>query len=108
MDWDASNLPEAWRWFKLHVDLIFSGPFRKKGEDYKCSCLLLWKGDKGRDIYNIWTLTENERKVLKSYYDHFEAHVMPKTNHVTFACYKFHEKVQGVSKPFEQFVTDLL
>ncbi|XP_024117609.1 uncharacterized protein K02A2.6 [Oryzias melastigma] len=31
---------------------------------------------------------------------------MPKTN-VIFARYKFHEKVQGASEPFEQFVTDL-
>lgn len=30
----------------------------------------------------------------------------PKTN-VIFARYRFHEKVQGASEPFEQFVTDL-
>lgn len=106
MDWDANNLPEAWRKFKLHVDLMFSGPFKKKGGDEKCSYLLLWVGDKGRDIYNMWTLMEVERKVLKSYYDLFEAYVMPKTN-IIFAHYKFHDKVQAVGEPFEQFVTDL-
>ena len=106
IDWEASNLPEAWRKFKLHVDLMFSGPFKEKGEDEKCSYLLLWVGDKGRDIYNTWTLTEDEAKVLKSYYDRFEAYAMPKTN-VIFARYKFHEKIQGVNEPFEQFVTDL-
>ena len=26
MDWDVSSLPEAWRKFKLHVKLMFSGP----------------------------------------------------------------------------------
>ena len=106
IDREASNLPEAWGKFKLHVDLMFSGPFKKKGEDEKCSYLLLWVGDKGRDIYNTWTLTEDEAKVLKSYYDRFEAYAMPKTN-VIFARYKFHEKIQGVNEPFEQFVTDL-
>lgn len=106
MDWDACNLPVAWRKFKLHVELMFSGPFKRKAEDEKCSYLLLWVGDKGRDIYNTWTLTEDERKVLKSYYDRFEAYVMPKSN-VIFARYKFHEKVQGANEPFEQFVTDL-
>ncbi len=36
LNWDANNLPEAWRKFKLHMDLMFSGPFKKKGEDEKC------------------------------------------------------------------------
>lgn len=31
IDWDASNRPETWRKFKLHVDLMLSGPFKKKG-----------------------------------------------------------------------------
>lgn len=80
MDWDASNLPEAWPKFKLHVDLMFSGPLKKKGEDDKCSYLLLWVRDKGRDIHNTWTLKEDERKILKPYYDRFEAYIVLKTN----------------------------
>lgn len=106
MDWDAKNLPEAWRKFKQHVELMFSGPLKKKGEDEKCSYLLLWVGEKGRDIYNTWTLTEDESKALKEHYDRYEAYVFPKSN-VIFARYKFNEKVQGQNEPFEQFVTDL-
>lgn len=106
MNWDACNLPVAWRKFRLHVELMFLGPFKRKAEDERCSYLLLWVGEKGRDIYNTWTLTQDESKLLKSYYDRFEAYVMPKSN-VIFARYKFHEKVQGASEPFEQFVTDL-
>lgn len=106
MDWDASNLPEAWRKFKLHVELMFSGPFKKKGEDEKCSYLLIWVGERGRDIYDTWTLTDDERKVLNTYYERYEAYVMPKSN-IIFARYKFHEKVQGANEPFEQFLTDL-
>lgn len=106
MDWDAKNLPEAWRKFKQHVELMFSGPLKRKGEDEKCSYLLLWVGEKGRDIHNTWTLTEDESKTLKAYYDRYEAYVMPKSN-VIFARYKFNEKVQGQNEPFEQFVTDL-
>lgn len=45
---------------------------------------------------------DDERKVLKSYYDHFEAYITLKTN--IFAHYESHEKVQGISKPLEQFV----
>ncbi len=106
MNWEATNLPEAWRKFQHHAELMFSGPLKKKGEDEKCSYLLLWVGEKGRDIFNTWTLFADEVNILKSYYDCFTAYVEPKAN-VIFARYKFHEKVQGEREPFEQFVTNL-
>ncbi|KAJ8332643.1 hypothetical protein SKAU_G00424320 [Synaphobranchus kaupii] len=83
---------------------MFSGPLHAKEEEEKCSYLLLWIGEKGRDIFNTWTLTADQRKVLTTYYDGFEAYVMPKANPI-FARYKFHEKMQGES--FDQFVTEL-
>uniref|UniRef100_A0A674EBM2 Gypsy retrotransposon integrase-like protein 1 n=1 Tax=Salmo trutta TaxID=8032 RepID=A0A674EBM2_SALTR len=106
MDWESTNLPDAWRKYKQHVELMFTGPLKERGEEEKCSYLLLWIGEKGRDIYNTWTLTEAESKALKTYYDRFEAYVVPKTNTI-FARYKFHEKVQGASESFEPFVTEL-
>lgn len=106
MDWESQNLPNAWREFKQHVKLLFSEPFRRKEETEKCSYLLLWIGEKGRDIYNTWTLTEDETKLLKTYYDKFEAYVVPKANPI-FARYKFNEKTQGATETFDQFVTEL-
>jgi hypothetical protein len=52
-----------------------TGPLKDRGEEEKCSYLLLWIGEKGRDINNTWTLTVAESKVLKTYYDRFEAYV---------------------------------
>ncbi|KAI2650239.1 Retrovirus-related Pol polyprotein from transposon 17.6 [Labeo rohita] len=75
MDWESQNLPDTWRKFKQHVELMFSGPFCRKEEAEKCSYLLLWVREKGRDIYNAWNLTADEAKLLKTYYDHFEAYV---------------------------------
>ena len=46
----------------------------------KCSYLLLWIGDKGRDIFNTWTLTEAEAKLLKTCDGKFEEYVTPKAN----------------------------
>lgn len=69
--------------------------------------LLLWVREKGRDIFNTWSLSADKAKVLKSYYNRFTAHVEPKSNMI-FAHYKFHEKMQEDHEPFEQFVTDLL
>lgn len=106
MNWESSNLPDAWRKFRQHAELMFAGPLKKRGEDEKCSYLLLWIGEKGRDIFNTWALTTDEAKVLQTYYDKYEAYVMPKTNTI-FARYKFHERVQGANESFEQFVTEL-
>ena len=106
IDWDSSNLPDAWRRFKQHVELMFSGPLKDRSEEQKCSFLLLWIGDKGRDISNTWTLTNDEAKKLATYYDGFSAYLTPKANPI-FARYKFHEKTQGSGESFEHFVTEL-
>lgn len=104
MDRDSSNLPDAWRRFKQHAQLMFTGPLKINTEEETCSFLLLWIGDKGRDISNTWTLTEDEAKLLKTYYDRFSEYLTPKANPI-FARYKFQEKTQGNSESFEHFVT---
>ena len=106
LDWESANLPESWRRFKQHVKLMFTGPLKAVSEEDKCSYLLLWVGDKGRDIFNTWTLTEDQAKLLETYYVKFEEYVTPKANPI-FARYKFQERMQGSGEPFEQFVTDL-
>lgn len=106
MDWDSSNLPEAWRRFRQHAELMFTGPLREKEEADKCSYLLLWIGEKGRDVYNTWTLSADEAKMLKTYYDKYTGYITPKANPI-YARYKFHEKMQGEHESFEQFVTEL-
>ena len=71
------------------------------------SYLLIWVGQKGRDIYNTWTdITDEDKSKLKTYYDRFEAHVSPRANPV-FARFKFHGRVQGSSETAEKFITDL-
>ena len=52
MNWEAINLPEAWKKFHQHVELIFQGPLKSKKEEEKVSYLLLWVGEKGRDVCN--------------------------------------------------------
>ncbi|KAK7877179.1 hypothetical protein WMY93_032102 [Mugilogobius chulae] len=106
MDWDSANLPEAWRRFKQQAELMFSGPLREKEEPDKCSYLLLWIGEKGRDVYDTWTLTADEAQKLKTYYDKYAAYITPKSN-LIYARYRFHEKVQANDESFEHSVTDL-
>ena len=71
------------------------------------SYLLIWVGQKGRDIYNTWTdITDEDKSKLKTYYDRFEAHVSQRANPV-FARFKFHSRFQGLSETAEKFITDL-
>ena len=85
---------------------MFSGPLKLKPEEDKCSYLLIWVGEKGRDVYNTWTLGDDERKKLKTFYDKFEGYVTPKANPV-LARYKFHNEVQDQDESVDQFVTEL-
>ncbi|KAL9964120.1 hypothetical protein ACROYT_G027704 [Oculina patagonica] len=107
MQWEGDNLKENWRRFKQHVELMFTGPLKSKNETEKCSYLLIWVGQKGRDIYNTWTgISVDDRKKLQTYYDRFENHVSPKSNSV-FARFKFHSRTQDTSETAEKFITAL-
>lgn len=105
MDWESSNLPEAWERFKRHTELIFKGPLNDKTEEEKIAYVLLWAGDKGRDVHQTWRLSDAENKSLKAHYDKFQAYVQPKLNPI-FARFKFYNEVQG-SDPIDKFVTRL-
>ena len=49
-DWESTNSPEQWREFKSHIELVFDGPLEEKSKEVKVNYLLLWIGDKGREI----------------------------------------------------------
>ena len=107
MDWEAENLPERWKRFRQHVELMFSGSLSAKKEEEKCSYLLIWCGEKGRDIVSTWSEVSNDdKKKLATYFTRFEAHAEPKSNPV-FSRYKFHNRVQSETETVEQFATDL-
>ena len=93
MNWDASNLPEEWQKFKLHVSLIFSGPLKAKTEEEHVSYLLLWVGQKGGEIYKTWTgISDADAKKLDTYYTPFKNHVQPKLNPIFARCLFNNEK----------------
>lgn len=85
---------------------MFSGPIKKKTEDEKCAYLIIWVGQKGRDIYSTWNLSKDDRKILKVHFDKFEAYVKPRTN-IIYNRYICHNRVQTEGETLDQFVTDL-
>lgn len=60
-----------------HEELMFSGFLRDKTDEEKYCSLLLWIGEKDRDVYHSWT---HSVKKLKTYYDKFATYVRPKAN----------------------------
>ena len=89
MDWDNTNLPETWRKFQSTVELMFKGPLQPKDEAIKVSYLLLWVGERGREIADTWTdISEEDKKKLAPHYEFFRKHVQPKLNPI-FSRYKF-------------------
>ncbi|XP_048582323.1 uncharacterized protein LOC116604046 [Nematostella vectensis] len=106
MDWTSKDLPMVWTSFKRHSQFMFGGPLQSKSEEQKCNYLMIWVGEKGRDIFQTWTLEEGDEKKLNTYYDKYEAYVKPKSNRI-FSRYKFHTKTQDANEPFEQFLIDL-
>ena len=96
------NLLEHFKKFRGHSDLMFSGPLKDKDDSAKVSYVLLWMGEKGRDIYRTLVLTEEQRNDIC---EAFERHVQPKSNPV-FSRYKFHNEKQG-ERTTEAFITRL-
>ncbi|XP_053383662.1 uncharacterized protein LOC128549912 [Mercenaria mercenaria] len=105
MDWDSPNLLETFKTFRGHAELIFQGPLKGKDEPVQITYLLLWMGQKGREIYKTLVLTADQKKSVKATADAFEKHVQPKSNPV-FARFKFNNEVQG-EYTMEQFITRL-
>ena len=71
MNWESTDLPETWNKFEQHVRFILNGPHTEKDEPVKATYLLLSVGEKGRDKYNTYTLTNDDKKNLKEHFDIF-------------------------------------
>ena len=64
MDWSGGDLPAAWKSFQQHCEFAFGVPLKGKSEEQRCNYLMIWVGEKGRDVYNTWNLSSEESKKL--------------------------------------------
>ena len=64
MAWESADLPYAFKSFKAHCEFMFGGPLEGKNEEQLCNYLMLWVGEKGRNIYSTWNLQSDDRKTL--------------------------------------------
>ena len=110
LDWESQDLPRAWKTFQTHVEFMFKGPLKSKSEEEKCNYLMIWVGNKGREVYSTWNLSADDKKDLEKLYYNFAEYVEPKANRV-FARYKFQCIVQSETDTCEQLksvVTQIL
>ena len=106
LNWESNDLPGAWKTSETHCSFMFQGPLKEKSEEEQCAYLMIWLGEKGRDVYTTLGLTADEKKSTESLLKKFGEYVKPKSNKV-FNRYKFHCKKQGESETCEQFITEL-
>ena len=85
---------------------MFGGPLQTKTEEIKCNHLMIWAGEKGRQIFSTWNLVDDDKKKLESYYTGFESYCKPRSNQI-YARYKLRCREQEDAEKFEHFVTSL-
>lgn len=76
---------------------MFDGPLAGKAAKVKCSYLLLWLGDKGREVFSTWQLEADDLNDLEVYIAKFQEHITPKVNTV-FARFQFLTETKWMEK----------
>eukprot|EP00731_Ephydatia_muelleri_P020491 Em0013g218a len=77
-----------------------------KSEKEKCSAFLYIIDQAGRDIFNAFVLTSEERNKVNIVFAKFENYCKPKRNG-TVERYKFNTRMQAAEENIDQFVTAL-
>ena len=67
---------------------MFKGPLKEKTDAKICVYLMIWIGVKGRDVYQTWKLTDEQKNEPGTMCGKYEEYVKPKSNKV-FTRYKF-------------------
>ena len=131
MNWESPALNEAWTKFEHHARLMFAGPLSDKTQPQRGSYLLLWVGEKGRDIFSTFNfapavpavpavpaagglaavaavaaIAGEDQNDLDTVCHKFKEYVTPKSN-VIFARYRFYNRLQTAHESVDSFVTDV-
>ena len=102
VDWNAVDLPQAFRRFKSTCELYFTRPLKEKREGKKISYLLIWTGDEGIELVSTWLLSETEN-MLETYWTKFEEYVAPKSN-FRLARYKWRTLEREKGESVDSFI----
>ena len=104
LNWEAPDLPNAFRSFRQYCNLIFEGPYSTKSKREKVTFLLLCIGRHGIDLYNSWTWNSPEDKhKLDAVSKKFSDHIALKFN-VYLARFKLSQLKQHSAEAVDEFI----
>ncbi|XP_045104351.1 uncharacterized protein LOC123499883 [Portunus trituberculatus] len=106
LDWDAADLPTAFRRFRNYVNHVFGGPLADQTKEAKASYLMLWLGPVGIELLETFNLSAEMKKDVGCILDRFETHCAPKTN-FRLARYNFLKLKQHESESYDNFIARL-
>ena len=98
MDWTADDgLYSRYKIWKQRCQILFTGPMSKVAEDIQCKYLLYWAGERGLDLFNSWSVNDDEQQLLATYWTGFESFVKPQSNELMAAWELHHTKQESLS-----------
>lgn len=101
------NLNENWKVWKQELTLYITATEKtKKSDEIKSSILLSCIGKKGREVYNTFTIDDENKMKFDIILAKFEQFFSPRKN-VTFLRYKFLTCKQIDGQSFDEFITEL-
>jgi hypothetical protein len=101
------NVAENWRRFKnsyMNFELA-AGIIEKKAEQ-RIAIFLNAVGEDGRELFNTFSLSQEEKKDFDTVFQAFEDHCVPKTK-VVYERYCFYKRDQRDGEPFDNFLMDI-
>ncbi|XP_069778269.1 uncharacterized protein [Narcine bancroftii] len=106
MDGEADDIIEAFKKFKQKCNLAFKSFLKGVTPEEKVSCILLWTGDRGQNLFNSWELAEEEENNPERLIEIFSSHLEPRSNH-RIKRYEFQGLKQEPDESVDNFLTRL-
>ncbi|KAK2703622.1 hypothetical protein QYM36_017924 [Artemia franciscana] len=111
INWNAISLADEWNPFEQHAWLMLIGQPADKSEKAQCEYLLIWVGEKGRDIFSTFQLEQTEANKVEPFLNilkimQAQRNTRPK-KYTVLARYMFQMRDQLESKSIERYVTEL-
>ncbi|KAL5488848.1 hypothetical protein EMCRGX_G017861 [Ephydatia muelleri] len=103
---DGTSVAETWRKWRQSMELFLTLAMTGKTEREQCSAFLYIIGPAGRDIYNTFNVSDQDKNKISILFQKFKGYCKPKQN-VTVERYRFNTRSQQEGESIDQYVTAL-
>ena len=105
--WDEPDLPHAFKRFKRYCEILLkTSTYAEKPGDQLVNYILLWLGPQGLEIFDSWTMSDEDRKTPAKVWDKFSEYFEPKTNY-RLNRYQMRNIKQEEGEPVDSFIRRL-